>query len=37
MIQENNNGTPEKIPESTITEEESRIKQAFMDRAWNEI
>ncbi|MGD1892888.1 MAG: TIGR00730 family Rossman fold protein [Cyclobacteriaceae bacterium] len=37
MIQENNNGTPEKIPESTITEEESRIKQAFMDRDWNEI
>jgi uncharacterized protein (TIGR00730 family) len=34
---EKNNGTPKKLPESTITADESRIKQAFMDRDWNEI
>ncbi|MEM8965102.1 MAG: TIGR00730 family Rossman fold protein [Bacteroidota bacterium] len=37
MITESNNGAPEKLPEKKITEEESRIKQAFMDRDWNEI
>ena len=31
------NGTIKKLPESTISDEEARIKQAFRDRNWNEI
>ncbi len=32
-----NNETPNKLPENTVSEEESRIKQAFRNRDWNEI
>lgn len=32
-----NNETPKKLPENTVSEEESRIKQAFRNRDWNEI
>ena len=31
------NGTIKKLPESTISDEDARIKQAFRDRNWNEI
>ena len=31
------NGTIKRLPESTISDEEARIKQAFRDRNWNEI
>lgn len=34
---DNNNSTPKKLPENTVSDEESRIKQAFMNRDWNEI